>query len=162
MQNASRCFHCTEGLIAVICTLIVHFNSPVILYHRKESVTQHAVTVDWRNDAWNVCDVKYEINFRKLNPVSLNRNWNSKHTHNECFDLDFNNYDIISYRFLSDAIIAEALDTNWKLNVVSKRITNFGLFVYSLCDTNYRKAFCSSILCWHFFLSCNVLYFIIM
>jgi hypothetical protein len=38
---------------------------------------------------------------------------------------------MISYRFLSDAINAETLNTNWKPNEVSKRITDFGVFVYS-------------------------------
>jgi hypothetical protein len=38
---------------------------------------------------------------------------------------------MISYRFLSDAINAETLISNWKRNEVSKRITDFGMFVYS-------------------------------
>jgi hypothetical protein len=38
---------------------------------------------------------------------------------------------MISYRFLSDAINAETLNTNWKPNEVSKQITDFGMFVYS-------------------------------
>ena len=39
---------------------------------------------------------------------------------------------MISYRFLSDAIDAATLNTNWKRNEVSKRITFFGgMFVYS-------------------------------
>jgi hypothetical protein len=38
---------------------------------------------------------------------------------------------MISYRFLSDAVKAGAFNTNWKLNEVTKRITDFGLFVYS-------------------------------
>ena len=39
---------------------------------------------------------------------------------------------MISYRFLGEAINAETLNTNWKRNAVSKRITDFGgMFVYS-------------------------------
>ena len=38
---------------------------------------------------------------------------------------------MISYRFLSDVINAGTLRTNWKRNEVSKRITDFGMFMYS-------------------------------